>query len=76
MLRTNLRRWEDCLPFVEFAYNRSRHSATKMTPFEVVYGRNPLTPVDMMPRPYKDKESVDAAKQVDFIKRLHERTKA
>ena len=32
MLRTNLRRWEECLPFVEFAYNRSRHSATKLTP--------------------------------------------
>ena len=76
VLKTNLKRWEDCLPFVEFAYNRSVHSATRMTPFEVVYGRNPLTPVDLTPRPMKDTESFEASTRAAFVKALHERTRA
>ena len=28
----------ECLPHIEFAYNRSLHSTTKMCPFEIVYG--------------------------------------
>ncbi|TKC11712.1 transposase family protein [Robertmurraya kyonggiensis] len=46
LISRNLRTWEECLPHVEFAYNRSLHSATKYTPFEIVYGFNPLTPLD------------------------------
>jgi hypothetical protein len=30
VLDQNLRRWEDCLPHVEFAYNHATHSSTKM----------------------------------------------
>jgi hypothetical protein len=29
-LDKNLKRWEDCLPHVEFAYNHATHSSTKM----------------------------------------------
>ena len=46
-----------------------------MTPFEVVYGRNPLTPVDLTPRPMKDKESFDASNRAEFVRRLHDRTR-
>ena len=49
ILQTNLKRWEECLPFIEFAYIRSVHTATRMSPFEVVYGRNPHTPLDITP---------------------------
>src|ERR1044071_3284023 len=69
MLKANTRSWEDMLSFVEFAYNRSRHSATKLTPFKVVYGRNPLTPLDLTPRPLGDNESVPAVRE--FIQELH-----
>ena len=47
-----------------------------MTPFEVVYGRNPLTPVDLTPRPMKDNESFEASTRAEFVKLLHERTRA
>ena len=50
-VRNNPRKWEDLLSIVEFSYNRSRHSATKLSPFEVVYGLNPHTPMDFTPRP-------------------------
>ena len=36
--------WVDCLPMAEFAYNYVVHSSTQNIPFEVVYGKNPLTP--------------------------------
>ncbi|XP_028193856.1 uncharacterized protein LOC114379406, partial [Glycine soja] len=51
VLRKNLKTWEACLPHVEFAYNRAVHSTTNCSPFEVVYGFNPLTPLDLLPMP-------------------------
>jgi len=33
--------WTQWIPLAEFAYNNSRHSSTKQTPFETVYGRSP-----------------------------------
>eukprot|EP00253_Pinus_taeda_P004218 PITA_04218 len=37
-------RWEEYLHLVEFAYNNGYHSALKMSPFEVLYGRKCHTP--------------------------------
>ncbi|XP_049405065.1 uncharacterized protein LOC125868469 [Solanum stenotomum] len=51
VLKGKLTSWEDYLPIVEFAYNRTFHSSTGKTPFEVVYGFNPLTPLDLLPLP-------------------------
>ncbi|QRW27779.1 Retrotransposable element Tf2 protein [Rhizoctonia solani] len=34
--------WSTWLPLVEYAYNNAKHSATGKTPFELVYGRNPV----------------------------------
>jgi hypothetical protein len=34
----NIKMWEECLPHIEFAYNRSLHSTTKMCSFQIVYG--------------------------------------
>jgi hypothetical protein len=35
VLNQNLRRWEDCLPHVEFAYNHATHSSTKCVLFRL-----------------------------------------
>jgi hypothetical protein len=35
------RQWAKWLPWVEYCYNTGFHSATKHTPFEIVYGRPP-----------------------------------
>ena len=43
--------WEELFPHIEFAYNRVMHSTTSHSPFEVVYGFNPLTPLDLLPLP-------------------------
>ncbi|KAF8761609.1 hypothetical protein RHS01_00745 [Rhizoctonia solani] len=34
--------WASWLPLAEYAYNNAKHSATGKTPFELVFGRNPV----------------------------------
>ena len=53
IISKNLKSWEECLSICEFAYNRTLHTATNHSPFEVVYGFNPLTPLDLVPLPIK-----------------------
>ncbi|GJT32321.1 putative CCCH-type zinc finger family protein [Tanacetum coccineum] len=50
----NKKQWDLVLPQAEFAYNRSSHSSTGRSPFLVVYGRNPFTPLDLAPLPAVD----------------------
>ena len=35
--------------FIEFTYNRSVYSTTDYSPFEIVYGFNLLTSLDLIP---------------------------
>ena len=55
IIQKNLKSWEECLPFVEFAYNRTMHSTTGFSPFQIVYGFNPLTSMDLIPLPFEEK---------------------
>ncbi|GKV00615.1 hypothetical protein SLEP1_g13281 [Rubroshorea leprosula] len=73
IIQNNLKNWEECLPHVEFAYNRSIHSATNCSPFEVAYGFNPLTPLDLLPLPIDKQASLDEKKKAEMVKQLHER---
>ncbi|RNA13104.1 Transposon Ty3-G Gag-Pol poly [Brachionus plicatilis] len=40
--------WDKYLPKLAFAYNTAVHHTTGLTPFEVIYGRKPKLPVDML----------------------------
>jgi hypothetical protein len=51
LIKKNLREWEECLPHIEFAYNRAVHSTTNKCPFEVVHGFKPLAPINLLPLP-------------------------
>ena len=75
IIQKNLKNWEDCLPYVEFAYNRSVHSTTGCSPFEVVYGFNPLTPLDLIPLPVEERVNLDGKKKAEFVKQLHEKVR-
>jgi hypothetical protein len=61
ILKTNLKLWEECLPHIEFAYNRSVHSTTKVSPFQVVYGFNPRAPIDLLSLPPSETTGFDAS---------------
>ena len=75
IIEKNIRTWENCLPFVEFAYNRAVHSPTHCSPFEIVYGFNLLTPIDLLPLPPNQFVSFDADSKADFVKKLHKQVK-
>ena len=75
ILKQNLKMWEECLPHVEFAYNRAEYSTTKVSHFQVVYGFNPRAPIDLLPLPTTKRIHSDAREHADFIHKLHETTK-
>ena len=75
IIKKNIKTWEDCLPHVEFAYNHIIHYATKFSPFEIVYGFNPLTPLDLSPLPMSKHVNVVGKKKVEFAKQIDEKAR-
>ncbi|GJX88021.1 RNA-directed DNA polymerase [Tanacetum coccineum] len=75
LVGSNIKQWDLVLPQAEFAYNRSTHSSTGRSPFLVVYGRNPFTPLDLAPLPGLDSFSADGDEQAAQIKLLHEQVR-
>ena len=63
------------MPFIEFAYNRAMHSTISYSPFEIVYGFNLLTPLDLMSLPVDGRSSLDGQKKAELVKSLHERVR-
>ncbi|GJZ98859.1 RNA-directed DNA polymerase [Tanacetum coccineum] len=63
--------WDLILPQAEFAYNRSVNRTTGKSPFEVVCGRNPITPLDLVPITEVGQFSEEGADQSEQIKELH-----
>ncbi|GJS03754.1 putative CCCH-type zinc finger family protein [Tanacetum coccineum] len=71
----NIRQWDLVLPQAEFAYNRSCSQTTGKSPFEVVYGCNPLSPLDLVPLPINSTYSGDGDERARAVKELHEKVK-
>jgi hypothetical protein len=46
-IEDNPRRWHEVLFEALWAHHISRHGATKVTPFELVYGQETVLPVDV-----------------------------
>ena len=45
------------------------------SPFEVVYGFNPLSPLDILPLPLQERTNLDASARASYIKKMHEDTR-
>ena len=75
LINKNIKEWEECLPIVEYAYNRARHLTTGKSPFEVVYGFNQLSPLDIPPLPLQERTNLDASAHASYIKKMHEDTR-
>ncbi|GJW38288.1 reverse transcriptase domain-containing protein [Tanacetum coccineum] len=65
------KQWDVVLSQAEFAYNRSNHSSTCRSPFFVMYGRNPFTPLDMAPMVGDGSVSVEGDERARQIQELH-----
>ena len=48
------------------------HSTTDHSPFEIVYGFNPLTPLDLLPIPISERTNLYGARKAETVKNLHE----
>ena len=52
LLRTYARalpsRWEEILPTIQFALNDAPAAATRYSPFQVLFGRSPIMPADLL----------------------------
>jgi hypothetical protein len=46
-MEENPRRWHEVLSEVLWAHRISRHGATKVTPFELIYGQEVVLPVEV-----------------------------
>jgi len=76
MIVQNIREWEELLPHIEFVYNRVVHSTTYHSPAEVVYGFNPLNPLDLLPLPsHKAWICQDGETKANYIQDLHSQVK-
>jgi hypothetical protein len=75
VLKKKLKVWEEYLPHVEFAHSRATYSTAKVSPFQVLYGFNPLVPFDILPILASERIPSDAEKHANFILQIHETTK-
>ncbi|GJS40210.1 RNA-directed DNA polymerase [Tanacetum coccineum] len=71
LIGDNAKQWDLILLQSEFAYNRSVNRITGKSSFEVVYGRNLITPLDLVPVLEVGRFSEEGADQSEQIKELH-----
>jgi len=64
-IKLNAKAWDLLLPNAEFAYNKAPSRTTGVSPFKVVYGFDPLWPLDLVPKNSEEKPSVEANKRVE-----------
>jgi len=75
LIKSHSKAWYLILPHAEFAYNVAPKKTTDLYPFKIVYGVEPLSPLDLTSRPLNETPSVEASKRVEEIKHLHEQVK-
>jgi len=72
LIKPHAKAWDLLLPYAEFAYNRAPSKAIGLSPFKVVYKIDPISPLDLTPRPLDQKSSADVATGVEEIQKIHE----
>ncbi len=72
LVKKNKKSWEESISIAEFAYNRTTHSTTQHSPFYIVYGFNPLTPMDLSVIPLNVVMEQDGETRAQKIQALHE----
>lgn len=67
--------WDTVLPHAEFAFNNSVNRSTGCTPFEVVYGFRPRTPLDVNSLPLPARPSGAAEDFSSYMQDIHDECK-
>ena len=72
IVEENPNQWDLALPQAEFAYNSSVNRSIGKSPFEVVYGWNPTSVLNLVPLPLGDKISDDGEAFIEHIQQLQQ----
>ncbi len=64
--------WHKALPFILFAYRETPHTTTGFSPFELLLGRNPTGPLDILKQEWTGPKST-TTDLVTFVNGVHER---
>ena len=59
--------WEDYLDTCIYAYNTSKQESSKFTPFELMFARKPVLPIDLQ---YDKRDAGDIFE--DYLDKLHQ----
>lgn len=68
----NIRQWDLILAQIEFAYICCTSQTAGSSPYEIVYGKIPLKPLDLVLFQTTHQFSGDAEERVKNIKKMHE----
>ena len=71
LVKKNTKDWDEKLVHAEFAYNRCPNLTTKYSPFECVYGFNPMIPTTLVCLPLQERGTWSVEKQVAEAQRIH-----
>ena len=58
--------WADYLDLCVYAYNSSRHESSKFSPFEVMFGRRAVLPVDFDENKVCEQSCIETEETVTF----------
>ena len=57
--------WVECLPAVMFAYRTAKHESTRMTPFQIMYGRQAILPLEVQYNPtFHDQDTFESEETI------------
>ncbi|GJR94340.1 RNA-directed DNA polymerase [Tanacetum coccineum] len=75
LVGVNIQQWDIVLPQAEFAYNLSCSQTIGKSPFEIVYGCNPSSLLDLVPLTITSNCSSYVDVRAKKVKKLHEQVK-
>ncbi|RDY06410.1 hypothetical protein CR513_09604, partial [Mucuna pruriens] len=75
-VKKSLRNMRIRYPMLSFAYNRLFNYTTSYSPFELAYGFNPLSPLDLLPFPILPNcVNNERLSKSQFVQRLHDKAR-
>jgi len=75
LIKPQSRAWDLLLQHAEFSYNKAPNRTTGISPFKVVYGVDPVGPLDLVLRPLDQKPSTEVDQRVEEINKLRDQVK-
>ena len=67
LTQTHSTEWDECLPFVLWAYSGTIHSTTGFSPYHLLFGREMRLPLDERTRYWKGKEETSVVDVVEYV---------